>query len=791
LVSVRQAGIVAERAGRFACATFVALAAWTAVPALPAMAQEPTAATTQGQMLLEADTLTYDQDAGTITAAGNVRIDYNGTKLVADRVIYDRNNLRLIAQGRVEIVDQGGNKTFGDEINLTDDMREGFVNALKIETADKTYFAAESGERRDGNITTLNSGVYTACEPCEEKPSKPPIWRIKAQRIVWNGKEKIVRFERSRFELFGLPIAFLPVIELPDHTVKRKSGFLFPGIKFGNSAIGFGASIPYYFALSPTYDLTATVSPLLRQGFLTELEWRQRFNSGEYSVRGAGIYQLQPGRFTAGTYDAATNLRGMIGSTGRFQINPRWAFGWRLKLQSDENFSYTYTIPGYSDYNFVQDIYLTGLNDRNHFDLRLQRYEIQEAVPGPGVSDLLPWVLPVLDYSYTVDRPVAAGELSFDVSALHIRRDGLAVSPTALIAGQNIRGIQGGYGRFTTEAQWRKQVVAPGGLVLTPSLHARGDAIFTDFSAATQAAIAATTIGGAAVPSDIRPSYLRGMATAGLEARWPILLASKRTTHVVEPVAQLFVRPDAPFTGVLGIPNEDAQSLVFDAGTLFERDKFSGYDMIEGGVRANLGLRYSANLGDKGWRISAVGGQSFHLAGANPFAAPNLVNAGAFSGLESARSDYVAAATLSDPRGSQLLVSTRLDEASLSLRRLDVRTSGKLGPVSGSVGYGYIQAQPLYGFATDRHQVSAAASAKVHDFWRAFGSVSYDIGAGSLIGTSIGFSYDDECFGITLTAAQTYGAGNTLTGQTFGIQISLRTIGDFGQTTTGFGLSGR
>ena len=78
------------------------------------------------------------------------------------------------------------------------------------------------------------------------------------------------------------------------------------------------------------------------------------------------------------------------------------------------------------------------------------------------------------------------------------------------------------------------------------------------------------------------------MATAGLEARYPVLFSTASATHILEPTAQIFVRPDARGEGVVNTLNEDAQSLVFDASNLFERDKFSGYDRVEGGVRANF-----------------------------------------------------------------------------------------------------------------------------------------------------------------------------------------------------------
>ena len=201
-----------------------------------------------------------------------------------------------------------GPEIYSDEIDVTDDFANGFVNALRVETADKTYFAAESAERSAGTTTTFNNGVYTACEPCEEKPDKAPIWRIKAQKIIWNGKEKTVRFEHSRFEFFGMPIAYFPVFEVPDPTVKRKTGFLMPGVTY-KSELGVGVIVPFYVALSPTYDLTLTGRYYSQQGFLGQAEWRQRFNSGYYTLKTAGINQQDPEAFGFGTENARHRRR--------------------------------------------------------------------------------------------------------------------------------------------------------------------------------------------------------------------------------------------------------------------------------------------------------------------------------------------------------------------------------------------------------------------------------------------------------------------------------------------------
>ena len=61
----------------------------------------------------------------------------------------------------------------------------------------------------------------------------------------------------------------------------------------------------------------------------------------------------------------------MIGTNGAFQINPRWSYGWNVMAQSDKAFAYRYGIEGYDGYNITNQVYLTGLHDRNYFDLSL------------------------------------------------------------------------------------------------------------------------------------------------------------------------------------------------------------------------------------------------------------------------------------------------------------------------------------------------------------------------------------------------------------------------------------
>ncbi len=774
----------------------------------PAMAQAVDVAPTVpagSQMLLESDTLVYDNDNQTVTAVGGVQIDYGGNRLVAQKVEYDRKTRRLVASGNAQLVQSDGTKINSDHIDITDDFADGFVNALRVETVDKTYFGAESAERMGGVLTTFHNGVYTACEPCEDKPNRAPIWRVKARKIIWNGETHTVRFENSNFEFFGLPIAYFPAFEIADPTVKQKSGFLMPGIAYG-SKLGFGVSVPYYLALSPTYDITARGTYYSKQGFLGEAEWRQRFNNGQYSFKVAGISQKDPAAFDANTVDSGfagdpNKKRGMMGTKGQFAINSRWDFGWDALLQTDKNFSNTYHIAGYADTVHRSEVYLTGLNERNYFDARIMHFEVQEATtdnridgsPNPAARDpSQPWVLPSVDYAYIPDAPLAGGQLSVNVNTRVIQRDRLdrafATPYNDTTPVQRVRGLAGNSGRLTGEVEWKRSLITDGGLVVTPLLAFQGDVDYVSVSSGSLAAVDAMAT-NQGTSADMRSSFARYMATAGLELRWPVLFSAVGSSHVIEPMAQLFVRPNEQYVGGLAIPNEDAQSFVFDASTLFERDKFSGYDRIEGGTRANVGLRYSGSY-DNGWSTNAIFGQSYQLAGLNSFATPDLVNAGAESGLEKAQSDFVGLIGAASPGGFSASLSGRFDEQTLETRRAEVKLAySGASPLSVTAQYAFIQKQDLYGLPYDRQEVTLGGSARLNENWRVFGSGTYDLHTELLTNRGFGFAYDDECFTYMMSFAQSQTADPITkvrgkASQSIGFNISFRTLGDFGTSTS-------
>ncbi len=837
-----------RRMARFAAATALASSlAYCLTAGGSAFAQAPQKP--QERMVVDARELVYDNKNNSVSAVGDVQILYQGRTIEADKVTYDRASKRVIASGNARITESNGTVITGDRFNLTDDFRDGFIDSLRVVNPDKTRFTAPRAERTDGETFVFEKGIYTACEPCKDKPEKPPLWQVRSARIIHKKSEQTIYYESSRLEFAGVPIAYIPYMSGPDSTVKRKSGFLSPAF-INTSALGFGVGLPYFFNLAPNYDLTVTPTYLSRQGFLGQAEWRHRLVNGSYNIRAAGIFQAEPDAFQPTPYGARdSKFRGSLETTGKFYLNPRWTYGWDIAMSTDRWFWKNYRIrsESVSSTTYLQESistgYLNGQSPNAWFDLR--GYYFQPLTSSDWQKQQ-PLVLPVFDYNKRVHKPdVIGGELAFNVNVTSLTRDAAAfqqipaqknfliTTPNPLYDGCAVyqkdqclvRGIGGSVARATAEVSWRRNFIDSLGQVWTPYASVRAD-IFsvnpstTGFSNANVSSIFNTS-------DDV---FGRVMPAVGLMYRYPFVAKTSWGTHIIEPVAQFVARPNE--TNVLRVANEDSQSLVFDDTNLFEwSGKFSGYDRVEGGTRANVGALYTGRFGKEAYANFLVG-QSFNLAGRNSFAQADLVNTGLNSGLETTRSDFVTRAQISPFKNFFLTGAARLDESTFEAQRIDAGATYSNGTVTTSVTYGRYEPQPELGIPRRREGLGLNGSLGIAQYWRVRAGVLFDLdkykfdreryrdafvaaqlnpvalaaltypktGPFQPASMSLGINYTDECTVFDISYSQSYAdrqSGATKDTRTVMFKLELRTLGEIsysqnlGQGSTGDGVASR
>jgi LPS-assembly protein len=797
---------------------------------------KPTEADAQPKkMFVEASELVYNKDKNTISAEGNARVYYKGSVLQADRVTYDRNTGRVFAEGHAQLRQPDGTILHADRFDLTEDFREGFIQSLRSDTVDRTHLSAPQVERIGGNVEVYDKGTYTACDACKENPDKPPLWRVRAKRIVHNNDEQMLYYENAWLEFLGVPLAYTPFFSAPDPSVRHKSGILAPTYLF-NPMLGFGVGVPIYWALAPSYDLTLTPTYYSRQGFFGSAEWRQKFDNGSYFIRGNGIFQQDPNAFPTAPFGASDRtFRGSVESKGSLDITNHWKFGWDILALSDKFFVFDYMIPTQtisSNYysEAISDIYLTGQSSRSYFDLRGYHFE---GLAAQDFQPQQPLVHPVLDYNRTVDVDPAktwgiGGEVTLDFNFTSLSEQAASYQAVGLQQLDSafglhqictnytpgsclLRGIGGDYTRVTSEVSWKRKFIDPIGGVWTPFVFAKVNGewlnLDTSRSYTFSSASGSSTFTNASQSNFVGATdafYGDAMPGVGLEYRYPMIAKTPYGSLVVEPIGQIIARPNEG-AGSQSPVNMDAQSLVFDETTLFAWDKYSGYDRFETGVRANYGGQATFNLKGGGY-VSFVGGQSYQVAGTNSYATPDAANVGLESGLDTRASDYVAAFTYAPIPALSFIAKGRFDTATFDPRRIDLITNFDLGAWTGSIQFADYDAQPLIGYFVRREGIALNSRYKITDNYFVEGNVTFDMsrqyyppsqigftspGPFSIARAGLGFGYQDECTTFSVKYLNNYfdsGPGLLEHNQTILVQLQLRTLGDtkFQQSFTNY-----
>ncbi|MGI3899691.1 MAG: LPS-assembly protein LptD [Janthinobacterium lividum] len=829
-----------------ACACAVLALSFVGIGTLAASAQQaapaaaPQPAEKKDRLLVEAKQLVYNRDTNVVSADGTVQLYYQGRVLEADKVIYDRNSNRVFASGHAKMTEADGSVSYSDKFELTDDFKTGFVNSLSTISKDKTFFTAPRAERSEGETTTFEKGTYTACAPCAAHPERPPLWQVKAMKIIHKADEQMIYFEDATLELYGVPIAYVPYFSTPDPTVARKTGFLTPHY-VTESRLGFGAAQPFFWNLAPNYDLTLTPTVLSKQGFFGEAEWRHRLETGSYSVLVSGIDQLDPKQYSlppAGS--GQRDFRGSIESTGKFFINPSWQYGWDVALFSDKYFVQDYNIRSSSlgsDYikESISTAYLIGQGDRSYFNL--EGYRIV------GLSQFdnnqqQPLVLPTVDYNRTFglapDQTAGlGGEVKLDFNLTSLSRteaayqssgtrlldsafslyDVCSTYATPVVGLPNfkppscfMRGIAGDYSRASTQVSWERKFIDPIGEVWKPFAFVRADGRWLNLNESDSFTYTSTK-GQSTISNGDQANFfgthnenISGdvVPGVGLEYRYPFLATNSWVSQVVEPIAQIIARPNVAQAGKT--PNEDAQSLVFDDTTLFEWNKYSGYDRVEGGVRANAGGQYTATFNNGGY-VNALFGQSYALAGQNSYALQDVSNVGLNSGLETDRSDYVGRLIVAPALGYSVTAKSRFDSKTFEPKVIDLIGSAKFFGLTSSVQYSNYAAQPDIGYVHDRsgvllserfdfldhYYVNGSATVELDPYQYDFNTLQYDLKTGhpqiAVLGAGLG--YQDDCTTLSVSYTRSYTnsisgtASDLSTNQTVLVSLSLRTLADF------------
>lgn len=691
------------------------------------------------RVFVVADRIVYDARTRIATATGQVVITYGQYQLVATRVTYDQRHDKLTANGNVRLKEPGGNILEADEAELRDRFKEGFAKHLLLLLTNDATMTADYAVRQDGYLTIYDNVTYTRCQRCKD-PTHPPLWQLRSEQVRHDEREHTIYHKNASLEIIGVPVFALPYLSHPDPTVDRRSGFLVPTGKY-KEAFGAGVEVPYFWAPAENYDITFRPIISSKQGLVAQAEWRHALRTGQYSIDGAGVYQL-----TEDEPPGDRRWRGSLQTQGRFELVPNWHYGWEGTLVSDDTFMDRYDISG--EDVATSRLYTEGIDDRNY--LSVQALHFRNLVPEVD-QDKIPYALPYIQQSYTLEQAVLGGELGIDTSAYSVKRktDYTAFPDVDLASRQT---------RASTNVHWQRQTILDGGQIIVPFAEMRGDLYVTE------------DLPGSSSSSD---TTFRLLPQAGIDARWPFIRATGGGRHILSPVAQIIASQSERNED--DISNEDAITLNFDSTSVFLHDRFTGLDRYEGGVRANAGLLYTF-LDDDGGFVRFSLGESFHIAGDNSFVTG--------SGLDKTESDIVSAIAWQPNEHVTLNYQVRFAEDFSDINLQQGGASLTFDRISGSLSYLDIDAEPFYGRPDAERQVWGNLSYSFESGLSIFGGARFDLRNSRVLADNFGVGFENECTSVALTYKEDYQSDFTSgVDRSVYLRVELKTLGSTGVGT--------
>ena len=692
-----------------------------------------------------ADQVTYDSDADVITASGAVRMNREGNYLAADEVVWDRKSGQVRAQGNVVVLTPQGDKLIGENVVLTDTLRDGTIQNLLVILESGGRIAAARGSR-SGNVTTLDNAIYSPCpvttpNGCPRRPS----WSITAARVIDDPAHQRVTFRGGRLQLFGINLPLLPIFSVGTGN-DGITGWLVPDISYSTRK-GLELAVPYHWQIAPNRDLTITPHVYTDVYPALEGKYRQLDRLGAFQVGGFITYGTIESADPEATDETdGRGIRAYVEGNGKAQLSPEWSLTGAFRWASDKTVT--------QRYDLTRD-------DRLRTFLNAERITPDSyvsiagwAFQGLRVDDVqkqIPIALPAVDARVRFGG-ILGGKVEVQANSLSIIR----------IEGQDTQ-------RAFASAQWDLRRLTPWGQELDLTAYARGDVYHTDDSASTAVAIYRGTDGW----------HSRGIVALAADLKWPFVGPAFGGIQRLVPRVQLVLTPPTPN---LDIPNEDARSIELEDSNLFALNRFPGYDRWEDGSRITYGVDWS--LDRPNLSIMTTIGQSYRIS-----RRPDLFPDG--TGLTGRLSDVVGRTRIRFGRLIDITHRYRVDKDNFAFRRNELDLTIGSEQTYAQVGYLRLNRDidPTIEDLRDKEELRVAGRVKFARYWSIFGASVIDLTGKdedplSLadgyepVRNRLGISYEDDCLEVGLTWRRDYERiGAFRKGSTFGFHLALKGLG--------------
>lgn len=690
--------------------------------------------------VLSADEVINDEALGLVIARGNVEILTDARTIRADVITFNQRTNIVTASGNVVLAEPSGEVYFADYAELSDDLRDGFIQQLGVRLQDNSRIAGATASRTDGRVLTVTDGVYSPCRSCEDDPDRPVIWQLRAGQTTHDNETRDIVYRNATLDFFGVPVLYTPYLSMPDPTVRQRSGFLAPAYG-SDTTVGTFYRQPYYWGIGPSQDATFTLQPTTNKGVMGAVEYRRRFENARIAVATSYNNSDYVEDTAAGRVTRTDQHRWHLFADGLYEVDDNWRLTGSIRRASDDSYADTF------DFSSA-DVLTSEVRAEGFFGLNYvaaEFYAFQDTREGtidqPYVT---PWVRADL-----LGEPggFLGGQTKGHLSMVSLVRTSDDISRQNRLSGADTT-------RMVASTGWQRTDYSNFGLVSDAQINLTNAVWF--FSDVPE-------FGNTPVTRDSGAAF-RSQPRASLELRYPLARRTGTLQQMIEPIAAVTAAPDIDFGD---IPNNDGLEAELDDVGLFQPDRLPGYDRSEGGVRGTYGIRFGL-YGDRGGESTIFLGQSVTTGDTDVFSPA--------SGLTDAKSDIVGRIYIAPNEFVNINYGFRVDEDDGEFGRHDLASSIGVPAFRVSTRYLALENTPAVG---DVQQFSAGVTSEISEFWSARGSMLYDFQEGGFTTIGAGITYEDECFIFDVAATRNLSSDpNEDSGVSVLARVSLKTLAD-------------
>lgn len=621
-------------------------------------------------------------------ASGAIGVNLDEPKTIkAKKIVYSLKTEEIKTSGGTEITNKSGQKVTLTDSYITQKGASLQGNDIKLWLGQNVYIESDDIVR-EKDLTIAKNAIFTACYGCD---SFGNAWELSGTKAVHNMSEHMMQIFNPVLYVYNVPVFWMPYLEMPDPSIKYKTGFLMPDLESTNN-MGTQINIPFYVSISDHHDLTATFSYITKENPLFKLE--HRLNAEHSSYRTSGSFTrnkdgenrwhifnddvIDLGEYARATiFLARASDNTYLQKYGFYEDQPYLDSGAKLELFGQSG----YVI---ADAHIFQEL-RTGSSYRS--------------VPSGNI-------LPNIRGNYQTNPFFHETYATFDADILGISGSGTA--------SQRIMGDA--------------RIVSPwtlwGGNRVTASVSTRYD-VYNFYN---------TQLIDGQEFSGLKNRFL---PSGYLEWALPLVKISDSWTQIIEPKARLTATYNTD-DDQYAMNNDSAGAFLSDT-TLFSDNRFSGLDLWEKSTYADYGVKWSAFNNKTGQSFGMFLGQSYD------FINRDIIDE--TSGFHDGPSDYVGRIEYRSPKWIDFYNRFRVSQDTFDLQHMEtsisLRKSGNYLLFGHMWSRNYLNNGPS---AEPINEIIAGTGVKLSNRWSLRFNATYNLTDDRFQRHSGGLFYNHPCY---------------------------------------------